>query len=1095
MNQLIENLNGWGENFLGFAWPMLWQSSLLIVVVFALDFVSARKIRASIRYALWLVVLVKLLLPPTFALPSGPAYWITQTQPEIKTPVPKKYAVTFDNAMPQMEIPTAPAVVPEAPKPKLNGAGYLLLASTALSIALLALLIYRWRQVVQKIRMATDAENLSAGLESAKKLAGLSAHVRLKIVDAEMSPAVCGLFRPVVLLPRALAEKLSAEQLRAVLLHEIFHLRRRDVWLNCAQALLQIFYWWHPLLWVANARIRRVREEAVDDAVMLALRDEAETYAPTLLEVAKLALRRPLMSLGLVGIMESRSALRQRVERLVDFRAPRKAGLTFLSVLGIFAFSAVALPMGEAPVVLTEPTNTTMTSGRGENKIVLPAIATTTAVSHITNAPQVLIQAEIYQMRQVDFEKIVSDSGFVGSKPDKVENFRQFGRLAKSFGYSPASAPRILTLSGISAQIYVGSRTNGTEFDCDPVVTNGLISLGGRIKVTSSDENSAYIHFLDPVTLENGGGHVFTVKAGNNAGGTNLVVMAVSAEIVTNTHFVTRLQQIIGPAHGTNSGATSAGHKAMLSKLQTIRLDSFSSSGQPLGVVLQKLAVESKAHDQEHTGINFMFTDVDPVTGLSTAAAIDPATGLPTTADIDPATGLPSGKDTRANPDAGTTGTLVTVAMMQNATLGDVLDAVAKGAAQPIHYVVNDYGIQFRPGTNPPELFTRTFRVDTRTFISNLKKAGFVPDAKTNSSAMYSSDVRKYFASLGVDMKSPAGKAIFFNDGTGILLVRATKEDLDTVDQAIAALNAAPLQVHIKARFIEITRNKSTATNSFEWYLGSFNLNGTNGTVAVFPGSTNTASGQPENPAGVTGILTDKNFRVTLHALESRAGAEMLGEPEVTTTSGRQTQMRVTQTVTVVTNFAYQDSTSNRWGAVVPQMAQIETGPILDVVPYVLSDGYTINLALIPSVREFLGYDTPPDVPHVVGTNERVQLPVVLPRFSTRQMVATVNLWDNQTVVLGGMTETRSVKIKDKIPVLGDIPAINKFFRSEKTETQEADLLVFITATIVDPAGNRVHTDDELPFAQKGAPPQPSAPKNTTSPLQSKSLFPGQAPQ
>ena len=164
-----------------------------------------------------------------------------------------------------------------------------------------------------------------------------------------MSPAVCGLFNPVILLPQSLVEKLSAGQLRAVLLHELFHLRRKDVWVNCAQALLQIVYWWHPLLWLANARIRRVREEAVDDAVMLALRDEAESYAPTLLEVAKLAFIRPLLSLGLVGIMESRSALRQRIERLVNFRPPRKAGLTFLSLCGIFVFSAVALPMGEAP--------------------------------------------------------------------------------------------------------------------------------------------------------------------------------------------------------------------------------------------------------------------------------------------------------------------------------------------------------------------------------------------------------------------------------------------------------------------------------------------------------------------------------------------------------------------------------------------------------------------------------------------------------------------------------------------------------------------------------------------------------------------------
>jgi beta-lactamase regulating signal transducer with metallopeptidase domain len=153
----------------------------------------------------------------------------------------------------------------------------------------------------------------------------------------------------VILLPRSLADHLPPVQLRAVLLHELVHLRRGDVWINCLQALVQILYWWHPLLWLANARIRRVREEAVDDAVMLALNEDADTYAPTLLEVAKLSLRRPLASLGLVGILESRSSLRQRIERLLDFRPPRKAGLTLGSALAVLGFTAVAVPMGEAP--------------------------------------------------------------------------------------------------------------------------------------------------------------------------------------------------------------------------------------------------------------------------------------------------------------------------------------------------------------------------------------------------------------------------------------------------------------------------------------------------------------------------------------------------------------------------------------------------------------------------------------------------------------------------------------------------------------------------------------------------------------------------
>jgi general secretion pathway protein D len=58
--------------------------------------------------------------------------------------------------------------------------------------------------------------------------------------------------------------------------------------------------------------------------------------------------------------------------------------------------------------------------------------------------------------------------------------------------------------------------------------------------------------------------------------------------------------------------------------------------------------------------------------------------------------------------------------------------------------------------------------------------------------------------------------------------------------------------------------------------------------------------------ATITGILTDPNFRVVIHALEQRTGAEQLAEPEVTTTSGRQTQMRATDILTIITSFSFQ---------------------------------------------------------------------------------------------------------------------------------------------------------------------------------------------
>ena len=458
MNPFIENLNQWGANFLSFAWPMLWQSSLIFTIVLALDFLLARRIRAAVRYALWLAVLVKLLLPPTLALPTGAAWWLTQSKPA-PAPVVRHFTVSYSDAPPvEMDFAQQTVALPAPPPVKLELTGWLLLAAIGVSGGLLLWLAVRWWHVVRMVRHATAAEEFSEALESARQLAGSRSAARLKIVEGTMSPAVCGLFRPVILLPRALAEKLSAAQLQAVLLHEIFHLRRRDVWVNCAQALLQIFYWWHPLLWVANARIRRVREEAVDDAVMLALRDEADGYAPTLLEVAKLALRRPLMSLGLVGIMESRSALRQRIERLVDFRAPRKAGLTFASLCGIFVFSAVALPMGEAPVKAAKE-NATAVVGQllGEDTIekVAKLDASEPAQASVVNQaypPSVVIQAEIYQMRESDFGKLISDPTYIETKSDNFKNFRQFKRLLNDSGFKPIQRPRMKEIGRASCR-------------------------------------------------------------------------------------------------------------------------------------------------------------------------------------------------------------------------------------------------------------------------------------------------------------------------------------------------------------------------------------------------------------------------------------------------------------------------------------------------------------------------------------------------------------------------------------------------------------------------------------------------------------------
>jgi general secretion pathway protein D len=166
---------------------------------------------------------------------------------------------------------------------------------------------------------------------------------------------------------------------------------------------------------------------------------------------------------------------------------------------------------------------------------------------------------------------------------------------------------------------------------------------------------------------------------------------------------------------------------------------------------------------------------------------------------------------------------------------------------------------------------------------------------------------------------------------------------------------------------------------------------------------------------------------------------------------------------------------------VYPMPEQMELGPTLDVIPAVLSDGFTINLTVIPTLTEFVGYDNPNSVDSSALTTSGafpgglVMVPTVLPLFRVRQVISAVNVWDGQTVVLGGMLAETVTTIKDQVPMLGDLPLVGRFFRSESKATSKKNLLIFVTPTLIDPSGNRMHTDDEMPFAQTGFPSQTAA--------------------
>ncbi len=377
MGELVNLLNTAGGAFVIWAGDMLIQSSVLIALLAALDLVLRKRVQAVVRYWIWLLVLVKLMLPPSFSSPTSLTYWVGGKLPGLPAQVAPVPRAPLAAALPASEstVSATPGALESGPlaelvseKSALPRAESTVAVSQALSsnvpITWQALALLAWAVVVivmavLLIQRALFVHGLVAQSqeppgEIAELLRRCGRHLRVRanlavrLSSLSASPSVCGLRRPVILIPEEMLAQLRGQELKSVLLHELAHVKRADLWLNLAQALLQVVYFYHPLLWAANARIRKVREQAVDETVLAALGAEAENYPRTLLSVSRLAFGQPMLSLRLLGVVESRKALMDRIGHMVSRPFPRTARLGFSGCVLVAVLALTLLPMASA---------------------------------------------------------------------------------------------------------------------------------------------------------------------------------------------------------------------------------------------------------------------------------------------------------------------------------------------------------------------------------------------------------------------------------------------------------------------------------------------------------------------------------------------------------------------------------------------------------------------------------------------------------------------------------------------------------------------------------------------------------------------------
>ncbi|MDD5350969.1 MAG: M56 family metallopeptidase, partial [Chthoniobacteraceae bacterium] len=328
-----------------------WETSIVVLLVLGTQWLFQRRLPARWRYALWFLVILRLIVP---ALPHSPLS--LQRLPDAVVRIGNQQFVKPVESLPPSFAANGtghPMALPEPDRSKRqwpfrgNGIWALLWLMGAAGFAAATLVnAGRFANALRRARPCQTPAILALARAAALEL-GLRRTVRIVPTPLVSGPAMVGIFRPALLLPEGLIAAFSPEELRVVFLHEFAHLRRGDMILNALLVVLQILHWFNPVLWFAFSRMRHDRELATDALVLSDTRASLKTlYGRTLLKLIE-GFDSSLVSPRLVGIMENSKDIKDRLVRITQATpgAYRRSllGLALWAVIGV-----AALPQGQA---------------------------------------------------------------------------------------------------------------------------------------------------------------------------------------------------------------------------------------------------------------------------------------------------------------------------------------------------------------------------------------------------------------------------------------------------------------------------------------------------------------------------------------------------------------------------------------------------------------------------------------------------------------------------------------------------------------------------------------------------------------------------
>ena len=360
-------LSGFEVNGTSVSMLMLLVKATLILVVALGITLSMQRASAGARHLVWLVTLATLLLVP--ALTAWAPITLRILPAEKKTAAVQPSfsgapgVLKLDKSAPasasqSLNTPTTSTSLENeiASSPVLSGISLIVVVWAIVVLAIAASLGYAAmlvKRIVNRARPLNTEDWLTPLWEVSDRLSLEEPPRLLRSEDAKM-PFACGVFTPTIVLP-AECDTWSLDRRRAVLLHELAHVRRHDLVGHTLGRLACAFYWFHPLVWTAAKRLRSESERACDD-LALSCGARATDYAEHLLDIVTSVKRDATPSVALA--MARRKEFEGRMLAILDpelrHSSPtRKQSMTLIGSLALIA--VVVGAAAPAPRKATEP--------------------------------------------------------------------------------------------------------------------------------------------------------------------------------------------------------------------------------------------------------------------------------------------------------------------------------------------------------------------------------------------------------------------------------------------------------------------------------------------------------------------------------------------------------------------------------------------------------------------------------------------------------------------------------------------------------------------------------------------------------------------